>query len=119
MPNFDYIKFNCHDIADNIIIGYSKTSGHDDEKWEIVIGGWSGTLSVIRDRNQGESLASVTHAYLPNFYFLEFKKNIFVKIEDGKISVYNDQFPTFMSLQELSWRYKLKNNKHVKFKPDF
>ena len=104
MSNFNYIKFDCRNIANDIHIGYSKTSGHDDQKWEIVIGGWSGTKSVIRDKNQGESLASVTHANLPNFDFLEFKKNILVKIEDGKLSVYNDQFPTFMSLQELSWR---------------
>ena len=55
--NYDYFHFNAPDWSNDIHIGFSNGfSGHDDSKWEIVIGGWTGTKHVIRDGN-----ASPTH----------------------------------------------------------
>ena len=50
--NYDYFQFNASDFTNDIHIGFSNGfSGHDDSKWEIVIGGWTGTIHVIRDEN--------------------------------------------------------------------
>ena len=50
--NYDYFQFNAPDFTNDILIGISNGfSGHDDSKWEIVIGGWTGTIHVIRDGN--------------------------------------------------------------------
>ena len=50
--NYDYFQFNAPDFTNDIHIGFSNGfSGHDDSKWEIVIGGWTGTIHVIRDGN--------------------------------------------------------------------
>ena len=40
------------DFNNDIHIGFSATDGHDDKKFEIVIGGWAGKQSVIRSANQ-------------------------------------------------------------------
>ena len=48
----DYFQFNAPDFTNDILIGFSNGfNGHDDSKWEIVIGGWTGTKHVIRDGN--------------------------------------------------------------------
>ena len=50
--NYDYFQFNASDFTNDIHIGFSNGfSGHDDSKWEIVIGGWTGTKHLIRDGN--------------------------------------------------------------------
>ena len=55
--NYDYFQFNAENWSNDIHIGFQNGfSGHDDSKWEIVIGGWAGTKHVIRDAN-----ASPTH----------------------------------------------------------
>ena len=49
---YDYFQFNAPDWSNDIHIGFQNGfSGHDDSKWEIVIGGWGGTKHVIRDAN--------------------------------------------------------------------
>ena len=49
---YDYLQFNAPDFNNDIHIGFSNGfSGHDDSKWEIVIGGWEGLQHVIRDGN--------------------------------------------------------------------
>ena len=49
---YDYLRFNAPDFNNDILIGFSNDfSGHDDSKWEIVIGGWEGLQHVIRDGN--------------------------------------------------------------------
>ena len=49
---YDYLRFNAPDFNNDICIGFSNDfSGHDDSKWEIVIGGWEGLQHVIRDGN--------------------------------------------------------------------
>ena len=50
--NYEYFQLNAADFTNDIHIGFSNGfSGHDDSKWEIVIGGWSGTKHLIRDGN--------------------------------------------------------------------
>ena len=40
------------DFDKDIHIGFSATNGHNDEVWEILVGGWNGQSSVIRFKNQ-------------------------------------------------------------------
>ena len=48
---FDHIKIDAHELEHSIHFGFSNTNdAHDDPKWEVVIGGWDGRKSVIRDR---------------------------------------------------------------------
>ena len=55
---YDYFHINAPDFDKGINIGFSNGfNGHDDTKWEIVIGGWNGKEHVIRDRNRGPKLA--------------------------------------------------------------
>jgi len=62
LPEYKRISFEC-EINNDIYIGIAKTPRHKDPKFEIVIGGWLETKSVIRDRNQGENLISTVHEY--------------------------------------------------------
>ena len=62
LQDYRTISFEC-EISNDIHIGISKTPHHKDPKFEIVIGGWRGTKSVIRDRNQGPNLISNVHDY--------------------------------------------------------
>ena len=74
LPEYKRISFEC-EISNDIHIGIAKTPRHKDRKFEIVIGGWRGTKSVIRDRNQGENLISTVHEY-PVFVQLRKKVKI-------------------------------------------
>ena len=40
------------DFDKDIHIGFSATNGHNDEVWEILVGGWNGQSSAIRFKNQ-------------------------------------------------------------------
>ena len=54
---YDYFHINAPDF-DNIFIGFSNGfNGHDDDKWEIVLGGWGGKQHVIRYGNRKSILA--------------------------------------------------------------
>ena len=49
---YDYFQFNAPDFSNDVVIGFSNSfTGHDDAKWEIVLGAWFGTKDVIRDAN--------------------------------------------------------------------
>ena len=49
---YDYFHINAPDF-DNIFIGFSNGfTGHDDDKWEIVLGGWGGKQHVMRYGNR-------------------------------------------------------------------
>ena len=74
LQEYKTISFEC-EISNDIHIGIAKTPGDKDPKFEIVIGGWRGTKSVIRDRNQGENLISTVHEY-PVFVRLRKKVKI-------------------------------------------
>ena len=64
--------FNEHG---NVHIGFSATDGHDDEKWEILIGGWGGTISAIRSANQSPLHGHVKAVHTQE-EFNEFKHNL-------------------------------------------
>ena len=51
--NYEYFQFNAPNFNNDIHIGFSNGfTAHNDTKWEIVVGGWSGTKHVIREGNQ-------------------------------------------------------------------
>ena len=56
-------------------------------------------MSVIRDRNQSPyaGLTSKSHSYAE---YMDFRGDFNIKIDDGKIQVYNDDFPEFMVLED-------------------
>jgi len=65
----------------------SKHDVHEDKKWEIVLGGWEGTRSVIRNKNQTpkDGLVKVEHSESD---FNTWKENgISIMVQDGLISV--------------------------------
>jgi len=79
------------DFSNDIHIGFSATTGHNDDKFEIVIGGWGGTQSVIRSKNQYPAYGHV-RANHSKADFDEFKHNLKVQVSDGKIQVFtNDE----------------------------
>ena len=50
---YDYFQVNAPDFTHDINLGFSNGfKGHNDEKWEILIGGWRGIQHVMRDGNQ-------------------------------------------------------------------
>ena len=69
------VCFEC-EISNDIHVGVSKTPNHKDPKFEIVIGGWRGTKSVIRDRNQGPNLISNVHDYP---VFVHLRKKVMIR----------------------------------------
>ena len=46
-----YFKIDASQISNDAHVGFSKFSGHNDKKWEIVLAGWAGHQSVIRTRS--------------------------------------------------------------------
>ena len=83
---FEYFTIDA-DFNNDVHIGFSATAGHDDAKWEIVIGGWSGTKSVIRPGNQvpDDGLVNKSHTKAE---FDEFKRNLKLQVTDGRIDVF-------------------------------
>ena len=69
------VCFEC-EISNDIHVGVSKTPNHNDPKFEIVIGGWCGKKSVIRDRNQGPNLISNDHDYS---VFVHLRKKVMIR----------------------------------------
>ena len=62
--DYDFFHFNAKDFTYDIHIGFSNGfNGHNDKKWEIVLGGWAGKQHVIRDQNQkpARGLARITN----------------------------------------------------------
>ena len=107
--NYDFFHFNAEDFTNDIHIGFSNGfNGHNDKKWEIVIGGWGGTRHVIRDQNQGQALVKITNydryscfLYLEcNFtvyiilrtQFDDLKKDFIVEVQDNLIEIFFSKF---------------------------
>ena len=52
IQNYPYLHFSAPNFTNDIVIGFSNDfNGDDDQKWEIVIGGWNGIRHVIRDQS--------------------------------------------------------------------
>ena len=84
--DYDGFIFDASDFTNDIHIGLSKHDVHEDKKWEIVIGGWSGTQSVIRSANQEpkQGLVKVNHSKAE---FEALRNNFKIMFNDGSITV--------------------------------
>jgi len=83
---FKSFDIDASDFTNDIHIGFSATDGHEDKKWEIVLGGWSGTRSVIRSKNQWPAHG---HAEVITTYeeFKAMRNNFRVTVSDGSIVI--------------------------------
>lgn len=57
-PVRDSIRFKVKASKDAHIALMSSNTDHDPPLFEIVLGGWANSKSVIRDRKQGRALAT-------------------------------------------------------------
>ena len=70
--NYDYFHFNAPDFSSDIHIGFSSGfTGHDDSKWEIVLGGWGGKKHVIRERSQPKVVLNLAEKRNQNRFVLQ------------------------------------------------
>lgn len=52
IQSYEYFHFTAADFTNSIHLGFSDGfNGHNDTKWEIVIGGFDGRQHLIRDQN--------------------------------------------------------------------
>ena len=86
--DYDGFIFDASDFTNDIHIGLSKHDVHEDKKWEIVIGGWSGTQSVIRSANQSPKAGHVKVNHSKAEYEA-LRSNFKVMFNDGSITVIN------------------------------
>ena len=115
--NYDFFHINAEDFTNDIHIGFSNGfNGHNDKKWEIVLGGWKGKQHVIRDQNQkpGQGLAKITnydrYSCFFNFecnftiyiilrtQFDDLKKDFIVEVQDNYIKIFFSKFGEKMEL---------------------
>ena len=83
----DYFRFSS-DFSNDIVLGFSDGfNGHDDSKWEVVIGGWFADRHVIRFGNQTPDQGLVRVFTTPT-KFNELRKDFIVQVIDGQIAVY-------------------------------
>merc|ERR1712176_1655672 len=82
---YDAFYFDA-DLPHDAHIGFSATTGHEDKKIEIVLGGWGGLQSVIRSANQkpDQGHVKINHTKAE---FDSWKKDVKVAIFDGKVVV--------------------------------
>ena len=86
--DFMEFRFQAPEFTNDIHLGFSASPGHNDPKWEIVIGGWYGTRSVIRTSNQTPHLGVATVVHSREVYD-ELRKEFFVKVQDGRIAIHH------------------------------
>ena len=86
VDRLEYIEIDGSDLSNDIHIGLSKFSGHADRKWEIIIGGWGGTQSVIRLRDGSSVLQPVARQHSKTFYN-SIRGNIRVSVNDGEFMI--------------------------------
>ena len=85
----DYFRIIADDFTNDIHLGFSNGfTGHDDEKWEIVLGGWSGSTHVIRDANQTPIYGLVASYEGNRSQFIQLRKDFIVQVTDGNIGIY-------------------------------
>ena len=64
----------------------SKFRGHTDKKWEVVIGGWGGTQSVLRLRDATSNIQYLAQPHSKTFYN-NVRGNIQVYVSDGELKI--------------------------------
>lgn len=55
------VELTVDGIGHDAHIGLAQTADHDGNKWEILLGGWDGTVSIIRGCNQCSFLVKKRH----------------------------------------------------------
>lgn len=85
---FKFFDIDATGFNNDIHLGFSATEGHDDKKWEIVIGGWAGLQSVIRSGNQTPYSGHVKINHTREEYE-DLIKNFRVIVNDGSITIKN------------------------------
>ena len=79
------------DFSNDIHLGFSNGhNGHDDAKWEIVIGGWHATKHVIRNGNQSP-IGGLASASTNQAEFNQLRNDFIVQVTDGRIAVYKSE----------------------------
>ena len=83
----DYFRISS-DFKNDIHLGFSNGfNNHNDEKWEIVIGGWFATKHVIRNGNQ-EPINGLVSEDTTKTAYEELREDFIVQVTDGSITVY-------------------------------
>ena len=84
---YSYFRINGSEFANDMHFALSNSSGHSDKKWEIVVGGWSGSKSVIRrDATRAHSTPILTRTHsLTDFNNI--KGDIRVFVFDGELII--------------------------------
>ena len=83
---YQYFEIDGSALSNDIHIGLSQFSGHTDKKWEIVIGGWGGTQSVLRLRDATTNIQRLALPHSKTFYN-SIRGNIQVSVSDGELIV--------------------------------
>merc|ERR1719421_1008745 len=84
--DYDFFHFNAKDFTNDIHIGFSNGfNGHNDKKWEIVLGAWEGKQHVIRDQNQKPLQGLTTIKNNDRTQFDDLKKDFIVEVQDNYI----------------------------------
>ena len=95
-------QVDASDFTNDIHIGLSKHDVHEDKKWEIVIGGWRGTKSVIRSANQSPKAGLVSVSHTKEEYEALIN-NFKVLFADGSITIVDaDTNEIFMQYKSAS-----------------
>ena len=83
---YQYFEIDGSALSNDIHIGLSEFSGQTDKKWEIVIGGWGGTQSVLRLRDATTNIQRLALPHSKTFYN-SIRGNIQVSVSDGELIV--------------------------------
>merc|ERR1712123_323701 len=83
---YDFFSIDAN-LTNDAHIGFSAEQDHNATKWEIVIGGWNGTRSVVRSGNQDPIFGLVEQLHTKE-RFNDFKHNLKITVLDGQIQVY-------------------------------
>ena len=84
---YSYFRIDGSEFTNDIHIALSKSGKHSEKKLEIVIGGWSGEKSVIRqDAEAIHSIESLTKEH-SKAHFNKVKGDIRVFVFDGELII--------------------------------
>ena len=87
----DYFYISAPDFTNNLCIGFSNGyTDHNDKKWEIVAGGWSGREFIIRQGNAyTASVLAKYGKFADSSKWERLRSNLAVQVRDGNIALYS------------------------------
>ena len=83
---YEYFRVDASELSNDVHIALSESNEHSNQKWEFVIGGWDGKMSVKRTR-KGNQWADTGHKSHERSYFDAMKGNIGVFVSDGQLMI--------------------------------